>query len=52
MRLIVTVLLFVLVTGCGPRDPGTASEAEAEALNKAAAELEAQAPPAAKLNEK
>ncbi len=45
MRLIATLLLSVLIAGCGPRDPGTASEAEAEALNKAAAELETEVAP-------
>ncbi len=52
MRLILALLLFLPAAGCGSREPGTASEAEAEALNKAAADLEAQAPAHANLSEK
>ena len=52
MRLILTILLIVVVPGCGPSEPSTASEAEAEALNKAAADLDAQTPRATNLSEK
>jgi hypothetical protein len=52
MRVLFPLLLIGVLPGCGQREPGTASEAEAEALNKAAADLEAQAPPAVKLSDK
>ena len=52
MRVLLPLLLIGLLSGCGQREPGTASEAEAEALNKAAADLEAQSLPTAKLSEK
>jgi predicted small lipoprotein YifL len=50
MRLFVALALVCSIAGCGQRDPGTASEAEAEALNKAAAELETQIAPIANSN--
>lgn len=49
---LVLIAIALLLTACGPRDPGTASEVEAEALNKAAADLDAQAPPADTSSEK
>jgi hypothetical protein len=48
MRYAAILSVMLILSACGPRDPGTESEAEAEALNQAAAELEAQAPPPVK----
>ena len=44
-RIIAAIAIAGLLASCGPREPGTASEVEAEALNKAAADLDAQAAP-------